>query len=174
MSRMDRRPDPPARRPRRDPRRLLAAAALAALLVLLAACKPAAPGGATPDAQVPSADAQVLFPPDQDSERTWAGLLPCSDCQGIDTRLVLRMHGGKRDYLLTVTYLASTGAHRFNRAGSWREARIAFDGEQATVFQLDPAQSGPQYAMQPDGALELLDGNGRLPADGVVYRLQRL
>jgi hypothetical protein len=42
------------------------------------------------------------------------------------------------------------------------------------VFQLDPAQSGPQYAVQPDGALELLDGNGRAPADPVAYRMQRL
>jgi hypothetical protein len=116
----------------------------------------------------------VHYQPHQESERTWAGLLPCSDSQGIYTRLVVRMHGGKRDYLLTETYLASSGAHRFNRAGPWRESRMALDGEQATVFQLDPAQAGPQYAMQPDGALELLDGNGRLPADGVVYRLQRL
>ena len=173
---MDPRPDLPAspRRPCRAIRRALAAMALGALLVLAAGCQPGAPGGGTPDAQAPSADARDLFPPDQDSERTWAGLLPCSDCQGVDTRLVLRMHGGKRDYLLTETYLGSAGAKRFNRAGPWRETSVSFDGEPATVFQLDPAQAGQQYAVQPDGALELLDGNGRLPDDAVVYRLQRL
>jgi copper homeostasis protein (lipoprotein) len=179
MARMDPRPDPPAspRRLRRSVRRALAAMALAALVVLAGGCRPGAPGSGTPgteEAQAPSADARELFPPDQDSERTWAGLLPCSDCQGVDTRLVLRMHGGKRDYLLTETYLGSDGAKRFNRAGPWRETNVSFDGETATVFQLDPAQAGQQYAVQPDGALELLDGNGRLPADAVVYRLQRL
>ena len=115
-----------------------------------------------------------MFPPDQDSERTWVGLLPCSDCQGVDTRLVLRMHGQRRDYLLTETYLAAGGSQRFNRAGAWVEATQPGDGDAQTIFQLDPAQSGQRYLVQPDGALELLDGNGRVPADPVPYRLQRL
>jgi len=175
---MDPRSDLTARPGRpRAARRVVAAMALGAWVVLAGGCKPDAPGSGKPgaaDAQAPSADARNLFPPDQDSERTWAGLLPCSDCQGVDTRLVLRMHDGKRDYLLTETYLGNSGAKRFNRAGAWRETSVSFDGEAATVFQLDPAQAGQQYAVQPDGALELLDGNGRLPPDAVVYRLQRL
>jgi uncharacterized lipoprotein NlpE involved in copper resistance len=101
-------------------------------------------------------------------------VLPCSDCQGVDTKLVLRMHGGRRDYLLTETYLAAAGGQRFSRAGAWRELHVPLDDDEATVFQLDPAQAGQRYAMQPDGALELLDGNGRTPADPVAYRLQRL
>jgi hypothetical protein len=165
---MDTRRPPPARH-------AFAWLAAVALVLVLGACKPRAPADAAPSPPgLPSADAQALFPPDQDSERTWVGVLPCSDCQGVDTRLVLRMRGGRRDYLLTETYLAPGGAQRFNRAGAWRESRIALDGDQATVFQLDPAQSGPQYAVQPDGALELLDGNGRAPADPVAYRMQRL
>jgi copper homeostasis protein (lipoprotein) len=106
-------------------------------------------------------------------ERTWVGLLPCSDCQGIDTRLVLRAIGRRRDYLLTETYLGGTGKNSFNRAGTWVEVSDLVDGQPATLYILDPDQGGLRFSLQPDGALELLEGNDKSTQD-VAYRLQRL
>lgn len=113
--------------------------------------------------------------PRQDSERTWAGLLPCSDCQGIDTRLVLRSVGGRRDYLITETYVGGVGKNSFNRAGSWTEVASVADGATVTSYVLDPDQGGGQrFVLQADGALELRDGGEHSPERAIEYRLQRL
>ena len=145
---------------------------LALTCLLAASCNRnddnAAAGSLQPPAQ--SADARGT----QRSERTWAGLLPCSDCQGIDTRLVLRSDGGRRDYLMTETYLGSPGKNSFNRAGIWTELTRLVDGEPVTLYILDPDQAGQRLSLQPDGALELLEGNGNQPSQALAYRLQRL
>ena len=147
-------------------------AAFCVLLLAVAAC--------TPDksAAPPSADAPDAPPPtgwqQQDSERTWAGLLPCRDCQGIDTRLVLRLDRGRRAYLMTETYLGGSGKTSFNRAGTWTEVQATVDGEPQVTYVLDPDQAAQRFVLQPDGALELLDANGRAPEQAVAYRLQRL
>ena len=107
-------------------------------------------------------------------ERTWVGLLPCSDCQGIDTRLVLRSRGGQRDYLLTETYIGGRGKNTFSREGAWKEVIRTGDGQPLTLFVLDPDQAGQRFSLQPDGALELLEGNGERSGQAVAYRLQRL
>jgi copper homeostasis protein (lipoprotein) len=145
------------------------------LLALVAACKPqggqtaGAPVAGIPGTPVPAA-------PNEESERTWAGLLPCTDCQGIDTRLVLRTENGKRAYLLTETYLggAGSGKNSFNRAGTWTEVQRKVGDEQETSYVLDPDQAAQQYILQPDGALELTGSNGKAPDDALAYRLQRL
>jgi copper homeostasis protein (lipoprotein) len=144
-----------------------------ALVVLAAACKPQGEPGATAGG---TSAAAVPASPSEDSERTWAGLLPCTDCQGIDTRLVLRTENGKRAYLLTETYLGGSGGGKtsFNRAGSWTELRRKVDGEQETSYVLDPDQAAQHFILQPDGALELGDPDGKTPADALAYRLQRL
>ncbi len=118
----------------------------------------------------------ATFPaPRQNSERTWAGLLPCSDCQGIDTRLVLRSADGRRDYLITETYVGGAGKNSFNRAGTWTEVASAVDGSAVTTYILDPDRGGSQrFVLQPDGALELRDGDSRTAEQAIEYRLQRL
>lgn len=164
---------PPGGVPRVAGAKLVAALLLAG--ALLAACgrdvPPDAPAvGASPgaaDSAGPSFGAG-------ETERTWVGLLPCSDCQGVDTRLVLHVQGARRDYLMTETYLASDGGKRFSRAGAWTETHVAADGGETIVYQLDPERVGERFSLQPDGALELLDGNGGPPADALAYRLQRL
>src|SRR4249919_2915115 len=142
-----------------------------ALLLAGAACSreggPGAPVAGAPGTTVPSASAE-------DSERTWAGLLPCRDCQGIDTRLVLRTERGRRDYVLTETYLGGSGRNSFNRAGSWTELHYQQGGEPQVTYVLDPDQATQRFALQPDGALELLDPEGKAPQDALAYRLQRL
>ncbi len=146
------------------------------MCALLAACHPAGfPGpavGARPPAVLPPTLPSAWIEPA--SEGTWVGLLPCSDCQGIDTRLVLRSKAGRRDYLLTETYVGSRGKNSFNRAGTWTQLRESLGGEPATLYILDPGRSGPRFQLQDDGALELLDDQGRLPDPPVAYRLQRL
>jgi copper homeostasis protein (lipoprotein) len=147
-----------------------------ACLGLLAGCSRdadrAARGGA--DAGPVGVPGGVVVPPRNDSERTWVGLLPCRDCQGVDTRLVLRTRGARRDYQMVETYLAEAGGARFERAGRWVETRVTVDGEEATVFVLDPGQQGQQYRLLADGALVLLEPGGLPPRDPLPYRLQRL
>jgi hypothetical protein len=164
------------RHPFRHPfsRAVMPAVLLCVVLALGACGRGAAPGSAPAGAGDTAAAPSLPSLADDDTERTWAGLLPCSDCRGVDTRLVLRVHGARRDYLMTETYLAPDGGKRFSRAGAWDEARLVLDGGQTIVYQLDPERAGERFALQPDGALELLEANGTQPADALAYRLQRL
>jgi len=139
------------------------------LLLGLAACTRQGEQGA-PVAGAPAAVPATA----EDTERTWAGLLPCADCQGIDTRLVLRTQGGKRNYVLTETYLGGTGKTSFNRAGTWTELQRKVGGDEETTYVLDPDQAAQHFILQPDGALELTGADGRAPPDALAYRLQRL
>lgn len=109
-----------------------------------------------------------------DGERTWAGLLPCSDCQGIDTRLTLRSVEGRRDYVLNETYLGGKGKTQFNSAGAWVEVSAERGSERITLYVLDPEDAPQRFALQPDGALELLVGDSIAPTQAVANRLQRL
>ena len=142
-----------------------------ALLLVLAACKPQGEQAAPATA---AGGAQAVPATSEDTERTWAGLLPCADCQGIDTRLVLRTEDGKRNYLLTETYLGGTGKTSFNRAGTWTELQYKTGGDARVTYVLDPDKAAEHYALQPDGALELLGADGKEPQDALAYRLQRL
>ena len=108
------------------------------------------------------------------SERVWSGLLPCRDCQGVDTRLVLQLKDRKRSYLMTETYLGGESPNRFTRAGGWVESQRAVEGERLTTYTLDPGPAAEQFVLQPDGALELLDAQGQPQPQPIAYRLQRL
>lgn len=142
--------------------------------LLLAGCDRA------PSQDAAGAKATGPLPPDSvvvdtpDSERTWTGLLPCTDCQGIDTRLVLRAAGGRHDYQLTETYLGGQGRNSFSTSGTWVEVTAPIDGESTTLVILDPDKSAQRFAVAPDGALELLDGAGDSASRSVDNRLQRL
>ena len=156
---------------RLPPMKFLALLALACLLG--SGCTRDKDVATTQPGQSPSAvagDAQAL----QNGERTWVGLLPCSDCQGIDTRLVLRARDGHRDYLLTETYIGGRGKNTFSREGEWTQVTGTGGGEPLTLYVLDPDQAGQRFSLQPDGALELLEGNGAQSGQAVAYRLQRL
>jgi copper homeostasis protein (lipoprotein) len=143
------------------------------LLLALAGCKPTAAPSGMPSGALPG-EAEVRAAPSEESERVWSGLLPCSDCQGIDTRLVLRTEQGRRRYELTETYLGGAGKNSFNRSGSWTELQRVVDGESQVTYVLDPEQAAQRYALQPDGALELLDASGKAPNNALDFRLQRL
>ena len=111
----------------------------------------------------------------EDFERTWLGVLPCADCDGIQTRLVLRGEDGARRYLLEETYLGVEGDNAFVQEGAWTEETVALEGVDTPVYRLDP--DGPAsrwFWIQPDGGLEMMEGPGRSFGDGLGYRLQRL
>ncbi|MEO8160430.1 MAG: copper resistance protein NlpE N-terminal domain-containing protein [Arenimonas sp.] len=142
------------------------------LLLTLSACKPEAgtAAGAPQSGATGGTDAVAA----QDTERSWAGLLPCRDCQGVDTRLVLRTKLGRRAYVMTETYLGGSGKNSFDRTGTWTEVQGIVDGEPQVTYVLDPDRAAQRFELQPDGALELLDADGRPPEQAVAYRLQRL
>lgn len=145
-------------------------------MVLLTACQrgqePAPTGRAAPGLASPSApDTGQLF---DGNERIWSGVLPCSDCDGVDTRLVLRSDGARRSFALTETYIGGEGETRFSRSGAWVEGVRDVDGESLASYTLDTGTGAQVFVLRPDGALELLDGEGRPSARDVDYRLQRL
>jgi copper homeostasis protein (lipoprotein) len=162
----------PMETPMRLPRtlRLLALLGLAALA--LAGCG----RSSEPDsAAAPAERAAGAAPLDEDFERTWLGVLPCADCDGIQTRLVLRGEDGARRYLLEETYLGVEGDNAFVQEGEWTEETLSLEGVDTPVYRLDP--QGPAsrwFWVQPDGGLEMLEGRGRTFGDGLGYRLQRL
>lgn len=109
-----------------------------------------------------------------DAERTWLGVLPCADCDGIQTRLVLRDEDGARRYLLEETYLGADGENVFVQEGEWSEETTALEGVDTTVYRLDPEGPSRWFWVQPDGGLEMLEAEGRASRNGIDYRLQRL
>lgn len=144
--------------------------------VLLAACGPgqeAAPSGSAAPGLGSSSGPGTEQAADG-NELVWSGVLPCSDCAGVDTRLVLRTDGLRRRFGLTETYIGGQGETRFSRQGDWIEGSRVIDGESLASYTLDPGAGGQVFVLRPDGALELLDGEGRTSAQAVDYRLQRL
>jgi copper homeostasis protein (lipoprotein) len=141
---------------------------LLAVLALAACGRDPAPVETAPGApEEPTAATE----PGENFERTWIGVLPCADCDGIQTRLLLTRDDSGQTYALEETYLGAEDDAVFNQTGRWvRDG----DGER-NLFVLDPeAPAGRRFELRPDGALDLLDGKGRpLDTDG-QYRLQRL
>lgn len=152
--------------------RVLAACWLAFAGLLASGCGRAPSDAGTAPGAAPGSATDGLAGPEA-SERTWVGLLPCSDCLGIDTRLVLRADGGRRSYVLVESYLGGRGENSFKRTGSWTEQTGMVAGEPLTLYVLDPGETAQRFALQTDGALELLDPGRREPSQAVAYRLQR-
>lgn len=147
-----------------------------ALLLALTGCGFDRDGDAEdPDGDSPTEIGDVAPAPDEQFERSWQGVLPCSDCDGIRTRLTLRRDDdGSQDFELEETYLGAEAGNVFTLAGAWREVRQGTENGNATVFRLDPDGADQWYRLQPDGSLELLDSQGRPRADGIGHRLQRI
>ena len=145
-------------------------AALAAFA--LAGCdRDSAPADRAADAPV-EADAGEAgtAPAADDFDRTWLGVLPCADCDGIQTRLQLRRDGGRQTYALEETYLGADGEAVFTQAGQW----LREDGDDG-AFRLDPdSPASRRYALRPDGSLDQLDRRGEPLQPEGQYRLQRL
>jgi copper homeostasis protein (lipoprotein) len=90
----------------------------------------------------------------EDGRVEWRGVLPCADCDGIETLLVLERRGQARRYDLVETFLAARDGARFAESGQWRMqgAALSLDGE---------GGASRHYVLLPDGRLQPQDGRGR-------------
>jgi copper homeostasis protein (lipoprotein) len=138
--------------------------------LLVAACQREAPSSSADAAKEDAPTGPIA---DFGAERVWQGVLPCSDCQGIDTRLVLREEGKTRRYRLEETYLGASAPNHFERNGRWTQSRVPTTGAPAVLFVLDPERAPRRFRLEPDGGLELLTGDADAPP-APEYRLQRL
>ena len=140
-------------------------------LALLSACsKPAEPAKPppAPAAAKPAEVAGVL---------TFEGLLPCADCPGLKTELVLTPKGegwAEGTYRLTETYLERGGPTV--TTGEWTTLRGDAVDPDATVYQLDPDKPhGSRYFLRvgQDEAIRTLDGDMKTLPPGLPDRLDR-
>ncbi|MGI8561150.1 MAG: copper resistance protein NlpE N-terminal domain-containing protein [Luteimonas sp.] len=112
--------------------------------LLLAACGQ----GAVP------ADAPLPRMEQGDGRVEWRGLLPCADCDGIQTLLVLERRGDVHRYDLVETFLADQEGARFAESGRW--------GQQGAMLTLEgEGGASRHYALLPDGRLQPRDAGGR-------------
>jgi uncharacterized lipoprotein NlpE involved in copper resistance len=137
-------------------------------------------------AEVPAGDdASAVAPPASASsespapgatslDATWQGVLPCADCDGIQTRLRLVADDQGRRYELQETYLNRDGGEVFEVQGAWVEETAVLDGQSTVAYRLDTGGASRWFSLLPDGALEMLDGPQRPMADTLAHRLQRM
>ncbi|HEY0161453.1 MAG TPA: copper resistance protein NlpE [Edaphobacter sp.] len=106
----------------------------------------------------PSADAGVLI-------GSYKGMLPCADCEGLDTELKLYAKGrfdtSNAVYIETRTYRGSRdGDVAYTDRGLWTMLKGSATDPKATVYQLNPdkAEERQSYLLKDNGAaLEQLD-----------------
>jgi hypothetical protein len=91
----------------------------------------------------------------------FAGILPCSDCDGIRTELVLGANWeGLQLYHLRETFLGGPRNGRtVEREGHWATLRGVPDDEQAIVYQIDPDRAGQHrdFIVVDERRIRLLD-----------------
>lgn len=125
-------------------------------LAALAAC------GRTPP---PAPPAPAVPPPPRAADLPrvgrFAGVLPCADCRGVRTELLLAGDwDGVTRYHLTETYLGTAqGDRTVEREGAWIILRGVPADESATVYQLDPDVAGARrhFLVVDERTLNLLD-----------------
>lgn len=94
---------------------------------------------------------------------TFAGTFPCTDCQGINTELVLNggANGSGRSYTMKQTYLGKPAdKNTVTNAGKWFIAKGNKQNPDAVVLQLIPSKGDidPMYFLQvSDSEVKLLD-----------------
>lgn len=123
----------------------------AALLIALAATAAGCEVAPDPSVALPALDGAG-------GSVEWRGTLPCADCDGIDTQLVLQRgidggDGGVDHYTLVEVYLARDGSMRFEETGRWRVDRA--------MLSLEPGTGGlRRFALMHDGGLQARDATG--------------
>ena len=79
------------------------------------------------------------------------GVLPCADCEGIETELELN---SDKTYEIKETYLGKGNGKPFESKGSFQ-----FDSKNPSVIELDQAGDGRKYFVA-EGYLKALDLEG--------------
>ncbi|ART63828.1 copper resistance protein NlpE [Kushneria marisflavi] len=98
---------------------------------------------------------------------SWQGVLPCADCEGIDTELTLvssGMTGFASTYTLKQRYLGTDDRAKVQtRSGDWVVTRGNQVDPQAVIYRLDPQGSNSCMNFQVIGndRLRQLDCNGQ-------------
>jgi len=152
---------------------------LAALVVAaLSACKPQAPAEtaappAQPEAVAPAAPAADAIPSAQGAPfdtkafaGTFTGTLPCADCPGIDTRLVLAADG---TYTITESY-QERSAPELKGDGTWTAE------ENNQRLRLDPNSKSDNdrlFAILSNNEIRQLDMEGKPIESSLPYNLKR-
>ncbi len=108
----------------------------------------------------------------------YKGILPCSDCSGLQTELTLihERNAGMGTYILKETY---TGKDRVvETKGEWTHHRGIPGNKNATAIDLyDPANpdaASRYYLRLKDGSLKLLDKDLRAIKDEANYVLRKV
>ncbi|ENX12615.1 hypothetical protein F895_02992 [Acinetobacter sp. CIP 64.2] len=83
---------------------------------------------------------------------TYKGVLPCADCEGIETQLQLNLD---KTYTLKETYLGKGDGKAFENKG-----KFTFDSKNTSVIELDKAGDGRKYFVA-EGYLKALDTEGK-------------
>ena len=145
----------------------------ALLLAALAGCR-REPEAADEPADV--AAAKTMAPLPETFDGAWQGVLPCTDCDGVEVELALRRAPAEpARFELAERYLVDRDEGEFptefTSAGEWREAECALgDIDGWCVELVDVAQ---RWFRHEDGSLQAVDAEGRaLDPDGA--RLIRL
>lgn len=86
-------------------------------------------------------------------QMAWRGELPCADCDGIDTRLLLRRATDAGQYRLVETFVTGESGARFVDDGGWQR-----DGDLIRTRGEDGSRR--VFALQPDGSLRPSSADG--------------
>lgn len=151
------------------------------LVSLLFACSNPSPPAPPPDpatstavaTSTPAAAAPAPQPV-KSSVAVFDGTLPCADCAGIDTHLVLqRDELDRNSYTLRQIYQNEKPSKPFNSAGTWRMEIRNSNG--LALIHIDSGRpgAGKTFRIQEDGSLLMTSPSGEPAASDLDYSLER-
>lgn len=149
-------------------------------LFLLAAlhlgCSQAQASGRHPATVTKEATTQTT--PKKDAAGTYAGTIPCADCEGIKMELTLMdsKTGKGKTYLLKQTYLGRpAGKNTMESRGKWFAATGNSQDPNAIIYQLIPDKAyDPLYFRRiSDTAIKMLDRDQNEIKSKANYTLQK-
>lgn len=115
-----------------------------------------------------TANITPTFPPDGDDSKlvlgTFKGMLPCADCEGIETLLTLYQNPethGATTYALKQRYVGTT-VEPLVETGTWDYMRGTATDPDATVYALNPDKPKEEqiyYVKEGESKITLLDSS---------------
>lgn len=153
-------------------------------VVALGACnrsQPVQPAPAeTASAPAPASTSSVTMPtvvappPVKSKVATYDGTLPCADCAGIQTHLVLQHDAlGRNSYVLNEIYKGKV-PQPFMSAGRWTLSIGTAQDAQVALVHMDSGRPADRrtWRIDDNGDLTLVDSAGRPAASGLNHTLK--